>query len=211
MHTSRLLPLILLKLSLSVFCVNAQAWQQQFIDDETAVTVWTQKVAGSDFKAFKGEVVINATVDQVLAVIRDTANVPKWYYNAKHAEQLQRLSANQSLNYSVTSAPWPVTDRDSVILATVIRHDNLNITILMQARPDAHPLQANRIRIQKLDGSWQLQQITPQTTKVILEVTTEPAGQIPSWLANTMVIDMPFYSLDNLKSYVEKRHKPLNK
>ncbi|MEA3404278.1 MAG: START domain-containing protein [Pseudomonadota bacterium] len=193
--------------SLSFLSFTCAAWEEQPIEDGSPVTVWTQAVSDSDFKAFKGEVIINAPLDRVLKVIRDTKNVPKWYYNSMHAEQLQRISKDQSLNYSVTSAPWPVSDRDSVILATVTRHTNGNVTIKMKARPDDYPLQENLIRIPKLDGSWSLEKLDAQTTKVSLQVTTEPGGSIPSWLANAMVIDMPFYSLSNLKERVENKLK----
>jgi len=189
--------------SLSLLSLNCVAWDEQFIEDNAAVTVWTQPVSGSDFKAFKGQVTIHSDINHTLKVIRDTKNVPKWYYNSTHAEQLQRISPDQSLNYSVTSAPWPVSDRDSVILATVIRHSNGNITIQMKGQPNRYPLQEDRIRIPKLEGSWHLEKLNEQTTRVTLQVTTEPGGEIPSWLANAMVVDMPFYSLTNLKERVE--------
>lgn len=193
--------------SLSFLSLSCSAWEEQPVDDDSPVTVWTQAVTDSDFKAFKGEVVINTSIDRVLKVIRDTKNVPKWYYNSKHAEQLQRINEDQSLNYSITSAPWPVSDRDSVILATVTRHKNGNITINMEGQPDNYPRQEGLIRIPKLDGSWRLEKLAEQQTKVTLQITTEPGGDIPSWLANAMVVDMPFYSLSNLKERVERNLK----
>ena len=182
------------------------AWEQQLsdsVDSEPAVTVWTQDVPSSKFKAFKGEVLINAPMDKIVSVIRDTQNVPKWYYKSIHAEQLQRLNDHQSLNYSVTSLPWPVSDRDSVILATVSNLQNGDIIIKMTAKPEAYPVQENLIRVPKLDGLWKLEQQTNNQVKVTLQMATEPGGEIPSWLANAMVIDMPLKSLSNLKKRVE--------
>ncbi|MDG6777965.1 START domain-containing protein [Thiomicrorhabdus sp. zzn3] len=195
---------LLLTLNAVLYPISAAAWDEVWIGEEKEpVRVWTQKVPGSDFDAFKGEVVINASIDQILSVIRDTQNVPKWYYRTLEARQLKRLNKHQALNYAVTSAPWPVSDRDSVTLATVHKSEDGIVTIELEARPDAYPKQPNRIRIPRLDGFWQLRPISEGQTQVILQIATEPGGQIPSWLANVMVVEMPYYSLTRLKTRVE--------
>lgn len=184
--------------------VSAAAWEEVWIGEENdPVRVWTQKVSGSDFDAFKGEVIINASIDQILSVIRDTQNVPKWYYRTLEARQLKRLNKHQALNYAVTSAPWPVSDRDSVTLSTVHKSEDGLVTIKLEALPDAYPKQPNRIRIPRLDGFWNLQPIDKTKTHVTLQIATDPGGQIPSWLVNVMVVEMPYYSLTRLKARVE--------
>jgi len=184
-----------------------QTWQPHHFAsdsvDEQSVLVWTKTVDGSDFKAFKGEVLINATRDNIVSVIRDTKNVPKWYYKSAYVKKLEDIADNQSLTYSVTDLPWPVSDRDSVILATVTNEQNGDITIIMTAKPNAYPIQENKVRVTKLDGFWKLQKQANNQVKVTLQLTTEPGGKIPSWLANTMVIDMPLNSLGNLKKRAE--------
>ncbi|MBN2865489.1 MAG: START domain-containing protein [Thiotrichales bacterium] len=187
------------------------AWEQQsYINQDTsdsAVKVWTKTVEGSDFKAFRGEVIINAPLNDIVSVIRDTQNVPKWYYKSKLAKQLKRLNDHQSLNYSVTDLPWPVSDRDSVILATVTNGADGSVNIQMTGQPDAYPRQDGLVRVPKLEGFWKLEPQNTQTAhpsvKVTLQVSTEPGGEIPSWLTNAMVVDMPLNSLSNLKKRVE--------
>jgi len=77
----------------------------------------------------------------------------------------------------------------------------------MRAQPDAYPPQIGLIRVPRLEGFWKLQPQHSDTSqpsvKVTLQISTEPGGDIPSWLVNAMVVDMPFNSLKNLKERVE--------
>ncbi|WP_321323187.1 START domain-containing protein [Thiomicrorhabdus sp.] len=183
------------------------AWDLEPTDEASPVKVWTQSVEGSSFKEFKGQVNINAPVNKILNVIRDTDNLPKWYYNTKQAKQLKKLSDSQALSYTVTKTPWPVTDRDSVTLSTQSSLDNGGYLIDLQAQPNAYPKQPDKIRVPKMQGFWKLEPVAKNKTSVTLQIAAEPGGEIPSWLANSMVIDMPFYTLTNLKQRIEQNPK----
>ncbi len=173
------------------------------LDDE-AIQIWTAKVKDSKFKKFKADVQINTSIDAVVEFIQNTEQLPKWYYNTISAKRLKVIGPNQSLKYAVTQAPWPVTNRDSVVLGTKSIAVDGTITITLEGRPDEYPLQEDLIRIPKLSGYWIIKPITKSLTYVEFMVAAEPGGQIPSWLANSMVIDMPFYTLRNLREQLEK-------
>lgn len=196
------LSLTLLISSLS-WGTSSHAWTLQDTDSESPVKVWTQAVPDSNFKAFRGQVEISAPLQKVLGVIRDTDNLPKWYHNTTHAKKLKTIDEFSSISYAVTDAPWPVTDRDSVTLSVKKPQPNGEYIIELSARPNAYPEQPDRIRIPKLSGYWKLSPLTAQQTQVTFEIAAEPGGEIPSWLANSMVIDMPFHTLTNLKDRVE--------
>ena len=172
--------------------------------DDMGVQVWTATVEGSKFKKFKGEIQINAPIDAVVDLIQDTEQLPEWYYNTVSAKQLKSMGPNQSLKYAVTKAPWPVTNRDSVVLGTKYIAKNGTITITLEGHPDEYPRQENLIRIPVLSGYWIITPISKSLTHIEFMVAAEPGGEIPSWLANSMVIDMPFYTLKNLREKLEK-------
>ena len=99
-----------------------------------------------------GQVLIDACLDDIINVIRATQYLPKWYYKSFYAKKLPSFSDSQSLTYSVTDLPWPFSDRDSVVIATVTNQKNSDIRITLSGKPDAYPLQKNRIRVTKLAG-----------------------------------------------------------
>ncbi|QCU90205.1 START domain-containing protein [Thiomicrorhabdus sediminis] len=184
-------------------CTQARAWQLEIA--EPNLKVWTQAVSHSEFKSFKGTVLIKAPITEVMAFIKDTPNMVNWYHNTIEARRLQKIGEKTWLSYSVTQAPWPVTDRDSV---TIVEQQDLaqGYRLTMQAAPERYPLQANRIRIPKLDGFWLIEKLDANLTQVTLQISAEPGGEIPSWLANALVIDMPYYSLSALKTQIEKNN-----
>jgi len=195
-----LLPILFLGL---LTTTSSQAWQLEKVDDETSIQVWTQSVKDSSFKAFRGQVLIQAPLSKVLDVVGDTPNIPKWYHNTSEARKLTVIHKNQSLNYSIATAPWPVSNRDSVTLVTKKQLSDNSYLITLQAQPNQYPEQPGLVRIPKLEGYWHLTPIAEDLTNVVFEVAAEPGGEVPSWLANSMVIDMPFYTLSNLKERVE--------
>lgn len=105
-----------------------------------------------------------------------------------------------------------MSDRDSVILSTQKELSNGAIKIELTAQPNSYPLQPDMVRIEKLSGYWLLEKVSDkrfsenEITQITLEISAEPGGQIPSWVANNMVIDMPFYTLTNLKERLENSY-----
>ncbi|WP_319557604.1 START domain-containing protein [Thiomicrorhabdus sp.] len=212
MMNRKLRPLLagmLISASLScIVCPSYAAtadWQVQEVEEGSPVQVWTKEVQGSNFKAFRGEVEIQAPIKSVLQTIHQTDKLPEWYHNTTEARKLKTISDGESINYSVTHAPWPVSNRDSVVHSTTKHQADGSVLITLQAEPNAYPPQEGRIRISKLDGSWKLQPIDDNHTTVTLQIAAEPGGEIPSWLANAMVVDMPFNTLNNLKQRLEKK------
>lgn len=188
---------------IACFSSSSYAWTLEPTDESSIVKVWTQAVEGSTFRAFKGQVIIKTPMKEVFSVIKDTDNIPSWYHNTKKAKKLKQISDTQALSYAVTSAPWPVSDRDSVTLSTQKTLENGDYLIELVSKPDTYPKQPGLVRIPKLKGYWKLQATSKDLTTVTFEIAAEPGGEIPSWLANSMVVDMPFYTLSNLKMKLE--------
>jgi len=198
------LPSLAVSICLFSYSQASYAWNLEDTAKDSPVKVWTETVKDSNFKAFKGQVEINAPVNKVLTIVRDTDNLPKWYYNTEEAKKLKQISDTQTLTYTVTSTPWPVTNRDAVTQASQTSLSNGGYLINLTAKPNAYPLQKDRIRVPKMQGFWKLEPTGKDNTKVTFQIAAEPGGEIPSWLANSMVVEMPFYTLKNLKALAER-------
>lgn len=61
------------------------------------------------------------------------------------------------------------------------------------------------IRVTQLKGQWILVPKGDQLTEVTYQLEAEPAGDIPSWLANQFVIDAPMVSLRTLRAVAERQ------
>ena len=200
--TSMLSALILFfMVSNTAFAKNAWTLSKQ----AGAIKVFVRDTPGSAIKSFKGELIVNAKLTALVALIDDTKVYPKFFYQCKSAKNIKEVGNNQSYKYIVTGMPWPVKDRDTIVHSVISQNKQTKqVEIKMQAAPTLMPLKKGRVRIKKMAGRWLLIPEKNGMTKVVYEMTVDPAGSLPKWLVNTMSTDMPFNTLKNLSTLIKK-------
>lgn len=184
----------------TVFVFAEENWNKEFTKEE--ITVYTRPVEGSSLKEFKGEVVINASIDACARVIQDTESHVKWRPDCIESRSIKK-DGNTSLSYTETKAPWPVSNRDVVIKNTLsLSPEKITIEFIAINMPDLIPLKEGVVRMTELTGAWTLVNQNGSTL-VTYQARINPSGSIPAWLANKTSIDQPFKTLQGLKQMVK--------
>lgn len=194
---------ILVFVMLYLFPDISHAWEIE--QNRDGIQVHTRKNPGIEFKEFRGVTIINASLNSIVALIHDTESYPDWYYNCREARSLKKVGSEEGFNYSITETPWPTDDRDSIL--HYIRTQDAEtkiVTFQLEGVADYIQPKSDLVRIQKLQGYWKLSPLPDNKVEVSLEMLVDPGGNIPAWLANAMVVDMPYYSLLNMKKEVLK-------
>jgi len=194
--------------SLVVLCLlfsniaYANNWKLE--KESEGIQVFTRSTSGSELKSFKGVVKIPARLTSIAALIDDTNVYTRLFLNAKSAKELKKVSNIASYKYVVTALPWPAQGRDSIIYS-VLKQDKQSktIQITMKGVPNYIPLKAGLVRIKKMTGRWLLIP-EKESVKVVYEMNVDPGGNLPKWLVNSMSVDLPFYTLKNLRSLVKQ-------
>ncbi|MCS3467266.1 hypothetical protein M2401_000987 [Pseudomonas sp. JUb42] len=181
----------------------AQAEDWQVAKDEDGIKVSLSDVAGSKYKAYRGETVINASMAKVRSFQEDVAGACKWIHECKSQKALKR-EGDQVWTYTQFNTPWPVTPRDSVLLVTSVNGADGSLTRKLEGQPKYIPEESGFVRVAAVDGFWKFVPKGPNQTAVTYQVHTEPGGSVPSWLANKFVVDAPFNTLKALKEVAEK-------
>ncbi|MBO1926706.1 hypothetical protein J3998_03885 [Thiomicrorhabdus sp. 6S2-11] len=184
-------------------------WQINQDYPESNVKVWTKKVTGSSFYAFKGEVKVRAPMFKVLTVLANTSLMPNWYYRLDKVEVLKQINSKETIVRSITKLPWPFDNREAITKITKAHLSKFQARINVSHSDYFFPYSPNLVRINHLNGYWQLDQISEQETLITHMIESEPAGQIPAWLINQLVSEIPVYSLEKLKNLVEIDNKTL--
>ncbi len=174
----------------------------QFAKDQSGVKVYTAAVAGSKYKIFKGVTILDTSMASVLGVLSDSPACSKWIDLCRHSETIEFTSFNRRVIYQVNDLPFPVRDRDIVVLATTSYQAETGSFILaLESKPDLYPLKKlTRIRLSY--GSYTLIPVAEDQIKVVWEHFADPAGFFPSILVNALIVDIPLHSLVNLKKLV---------
>lgn len=183
---------------------NALAEDWKLAKDEDGVKVYLSSVQGSKYKAYRGVTDIKADVATIEALQEDVKGSCKWIHACAEMKLLKQEGAD-AWTYSKIDMPWPVTGRDVVIHVTTEKTADGTVIRHLKADPTYIPEEKGQIRVPKLVGEWKLQPKGQGVTEVTYQVETEPGGSIPSWLANSFVVDAPLNTLKGLRSAAEKR------
>jgi hypothetical protein len=170
--------------------------------DEAGVKIYTRSVDGSPFEEFKGIVVIeNTSLTRVLDVITDVKNYPNNFPNCGSALVLEQKGKYSDIHYLTIKAPWPVADRDAIYEAsTSFSNNGKRARINLTPRGDYKEENKNYVRVHNGSGFWDLEEIAPGTIQVIYQFHADPEGEIPAWIANTVIVFNPLRTLESLRN-----------
>jgi len=183
---------------------SAQSWE--FVKDKDGVKIYTRKEAGKTLKSYKGVADINAPAEKVFTLVEDVNHTEWWDKNLTQIKVLLYEKCKRAQYYLVYDLPWPVTDRDLCVNVTVTSDPATGEhQIIATPLPGAVPEHDDMIRIREYRQTWTIRPAGPSMAHVVLEGYVDPAGSIPDWLLNMLIVDSPFKVISGLKQQLEKQ------
>lgn len=185
---------------------SENAWKLEL--DKEGIRVFTRHVEGSDFKEFKGEMIMNGTVSEIADIIVDVESYPEWCYKTSNVKILQK-EENIIRYFYVSETPKFLKTRVAYF-ETKIDKDRLTneVTITLRNVQSNEPIPENSLLIPIMKGYWKLTPVGENKVHVMMQMLTDPGGIIPAWLANMVVVDSPYVTLKNLSERISKKTIP---
>lgn len=180
-----------------------QDWEAAKSKD--GITVFTKPVSTSSFDAFKAVMEVNASASDVRHVLMNSDKYSHIFPDTEELKIIEREGSTSLVQYSRTDAPWPVEDRDGVYEMVFIDREDGGFITKSRALPDRLPEKEGVVRIKQSNSYWRVIPISPGKLRVEYEVAAEPEGNIPDWLANAAITEIPFSTMKNLRAVVEQR------
>ncbi|QKE63157.1 START domain-containing protein [Aquipseudomonas campi] len=181
---------------------RAEDWQ--LVKDEEGIRVYLSAVEGSKYKAYRGVTTIKSDVARLRALQDDVQGSCPWIH-ACAGQMLLKHEGMESWVYTRFEMPWPVTARDSILRVVTQVNADGSLVRLMDGQPQYLPEDKAYVRVASLKGSWTFMPKAAGEVEVTYQVHTEPGGSVPSWLANSFVVDAPFNTLQGLRAKAEGR------
>lgn len=182
--------------------VHAEDWT--LAKDEDGIRVYLSAVPGSTYKAYRGVTTIKADIARLRDLQEDVQGSCAWIH-ACAEQSLLKHEGNQSWVYTRFEMPWPVTARDSILHVVTIDNPDGSMLRKMDGQPQYLPVNKDYVRVASLEGAWTFVPKAAGEVEVTYQVHTEPGGSVPSWLANSFVVDAPFKTLSALRAKAENR------
>lgn len=186
--------------------------------DDKGIRIFSRKIAGSDFEAFKAITVLDAPLSNVMAVMADPKSCVEWVHGCVHSEGLDRQSFNNRSAYSVNDLPWPAQDRDYVLHIRTHTETGASesepptVVMALSAVPGQRRESSGKVRVEHSDTLYRFYDNGDGRTHMTWIQHTEPNGALPSWLVNSLAIDIPFNSMRSLETLANEpryRHHEL--
>ncbi|MCW5909280.1 MAG: hypothetical protein KIS94_15545 [Chitinophagales bacterium] len=194
-----LLFLLAIVLTLSSFTKYGSVDEWVYEREKKGIKVFTKKSKWGKLRDSKAVMLVSESPEEMLNLLTDFDNYPKWLPRCKKARVVARLSDNEFIAQIVFNVPWPFKDRDCV-LRVKIEKDERTGTILIteESEPKYIREQEGVVRIQQLVATWKL---VPKNggTEVTNEYGSNPGSDIPDWLTNTQSVETPMATFENIR------------
>lgn len=163
------------------------------------IRIYTIEQEDSPFRAFKAEALLDAPLSNVMAVMLDPTSCLEWVHGCSESRAFGEGDFSDRYAYSVNDMPWPVSDRDYVIrIRTQGTKANGEVVMNLNAVPARQPEQDGLVRVDRSDTLYRFIPEGDKTRMIWLQ-HTDPNGALPGWLVNSLLVDIPLKSMQQLE------------
>jgi len=191
-----------LLLSAQLPCALAEHWK--LAKDEDGIKVFLDDAPGSQYQSFRGVALIKADIPTLSRLQENLTIACTWLYACADM-RLLKIEGDSTFVYLSTALPWPASTRDMVLKVETEQGADGSVLRHLSAVNGMEPPIPGVIRVEHLEGVWQMAPKGERETEVTYQLQAEPAGDIPSWLANRFVIDTPMVTLKTLRAVAERQ------
>jgi hypothetical protein len=182
---------------------NAGDWELVYADEN--VRVQRRDYAGSELDEVQGMVRVKASLNALMALLKDAPFNRAWVYRSGGASILQESGYVQAYVYGVVDAPYPMNDRDTVVRFDYQQdQETKEITVAIKNFPAFVAEKTDLVRVPEIGGFWHLKPEKDGWVTVTYQVYGDPGGWIPVWLANRAAVVSVQETLRNMISVVSR-------
>ncbi|HOD16295.1 MAG TPA: START domain-containing protein [Spirochaetota bacterium] len=169
--------------------------------DQGGIQAFLRNYPGADMKEFKGVMRVRGVrLSSLVATFDDTPSYTRWMHNCTESRLVKVINERERITYTVTSAPWPATDRDTVVYSLISQDPKtLAVTIAITNRPDFIPKQKGRVRLPMMKALWTFMPLDSGEVMITYQTVNRAGGGVPQFLLNLSAIDLPFYTMDKFR------------
>jgi len=167
--------------------------------NKDGIQVYQRDAKNSNFKNIKVECTLEGNFEKLIAIINNVSHYKDWVYNNKATSLLKRVNGYEFYYYTETFLPWPLDNRDAV-MHTKITKDSGNrvLRINSVAVPNYIAKKGDKVRITRSDINWNVTKISSNNIRIVYTFETDPGGNVPAWLVNSLADKGPFESFKKL-------------
>ncbi len=188
-------------LCIGVQTVNARGsdgWKH--VGVTAGVKVDRKTIPNSALFAFRGEGTFDVPLGLLVSVLKNPDITVEWVDLMTEHRVVRVVDENTNLIYESYGLPWPISDRDYLMTETC-GYDRSSKVFTIDYESVSDPIKPpvkDHVRAMAFRTFWRLTMVDSDTTKIEVEVSTDPKGALPAWLINVIQKDWPWKTIDGL-------------
>jgi len=195
-------------LILFIICLSAngaigQEYNWEYEKTSEGIVVWTRTIEDNNFKAYKLEATLDASLKSTLALLSDLEKMTEWYDRVSKLKIIDQINPKEAKYYLEIGLPWPVKDRYAIAQCKFdIIHDKKAILEVWLVDEDIKK-ETSKVKMSQLSSRWILEEKTEGITSIIQTGHMDPAGSLPAWLTNRGITESPIKSIKAMRKRVK--------
>ncbi len=179
--------------------------------NSSGVKIFQRENKTTGIYEFLGITSINKSYESIFNIVNDVTTNKYWMADCTHSSLVKKDGRNSFIAYYITSPPWPVEKRDSVISVTVRpdRKNNLiKVTMKSLNKDESVKLvkkSPSLVRVEHMDGYVILKKTGTSQAEVRFFVSGSPGGNVPDFIARWGGWMIPYKTLTGLKEYISSK------
>lgn len=162
--------------------------------NKNGVKVYVSPAPNSDYYAFKAVMPVTASPTKIVRILKDVNNYPKWFaYTA--STKLTSQTAKEQYFFMETDYPWPFSNECMNYSMEFIQLTGGKQKITINGTTENTSC---KYALKKANG-YILLEPTQTGTQVSYYFHCEPSQNIPTWLINPRIHEMPYQTFIGLK------------
>ena len=146
------------------------------------------------------------TPHRALQFLTSPEKIQQWLDNVESVTPLELITPSRSIMSTTLKGMWPVKPRQAFVYSDIYVENNGTIVITQTDAGKRFIADKGYIRIVLQYATWTIIPIENNSITICYNVSADPQGKIPSWLANRVALDSMYKTLRNVQ-----RQFPTNK
>ena len=175
----------------------------KFRIEHKGIKIYSSRVNGSDIHGFKGEAEIEVSLKKLISLFHDMPSYNRWVHHLVEMHVLDNSDPVEYVVRQIIKTPWPLQPREVITRTGLTSAEGNSVALTMKAEPDYLPGNPEYHRVRHATGMWVFKPITGGRVNITFVMHIDPGKDVPSALSNAGMFEVPFYSLNNLKTLLK--------
>lgn len=163
--------------------------------DKKGIKVYVSEICNSPYYAFKATMSVEATEIEIVKILQEVNKYPEWFAFTASAKLISK-GTDEQVFFMETDYPWPFSNEcmnyNMKFVKTPENHQKIIITGTNKRTNCTYSL--------KKATGYILLEPEKQSTKISYYLHCEPSQNIPTWLINPNIDEMPYQTFVSLRN-----------